>query len=129
MMATGLLALLSASAYGQISQLRADIPFEFRAGDQLLPAGEYRLNIDTLNHRVELRKIGGSGGAFLLTHQGGDVGDANVIVFYAYGKTHFLRSVRMVGSACAYEAWPTRAELEMAKADRQPRFALVRAGR
>jgi hypothetical protein len=41
LMAIGVLVLLSAtSAYGQTS-MRFNVPFEFLAGDQTMPAGQY----------------------------------------------------------------------------------------
>lgn len=129
-MATGLFALLSASAYGQINQLRADIPFDFRAGNQVLPAGEYRVDINVQAHRLELRNLNGSGAAYLAAHPDSmDLKEMSTVVFHQYGKTHFLRAVRLGGSACEYETWPTKAELEMAKAGLKQQIALVHADR
>ena len=51
------LALVCASMYAQTMNLRATIPFAFRAGEKAMPAGEY-----TIRH---------SAGSLILHNQGG----------------------------------------------------------
>ena len=91
------LALVCASLYAQTMNLQATIPFAFRAGETVMPAGEY-----TIRH---------SAGALTLHHEGGPSvmlltnaarrstapADAR-LSFNRYGERYFLSSVWTSGS-------------------------------
>jgi hypothetical protein len=53
----GLIALLTvATAYAQpFGTMRVSVPFQFLAGDKVMPAGEYQIEIDPLFQRMALR--------------------------------------------------------------------------
>src|SRR5258706_7126559 len=95
-LATGLfLAMACSSLHAQSMNLRANIPFDFRVGDKLMPAGEY-----TINHLAEgvlavRERSGAHAGAMLLTlptsrkvaaTKGG-------LEFNRYGDTYFLAKI------------------------------------
>ncbi len=118
MIAVTLLALVAVTpAFGQINGLRVDIPFEFRAGGNVLPAGLYRIDIDPFAKRLEFRSVEGTAGAFLAAHMAD--GDAaighGVVVFHKYGNNYFLRRVTGPGQGSGYELPRTSAERELAK--------------
>jgi hypothetical protein len=53
--AAGLLATaLAAGLNAQTSTMRANIPFQFIAGDEVFPAGRYTVNVDERFHLIQL---------------------------------------------------------------------------
>jgi hypothetical protein len=108
------LALVCASLDAQTMNLRATIPFSFRAGETVMPAGEY-----TIRH---------SAGALTLHHEGGPSvmlltnaarrlnapADAR-LSFNRYGERYFLSSVWTSNSRDGREIFESRAEKELAR--------------
>ena len=108
------LALVCASLYAQTMNLRATVPFAFRAGEKAMPAGEY-----TIRH---------SGGSLILHNEGGPSvilltnaafranapNDAR-LSFNRYGERYFLSSVWISGSRDGREISKSRAEKELAR--------------
>jgi hypothetical protein len=73
----------------------ANIPFDFYAGGQQLPAGEYHFDVDYDSHSVTLRNKT-TGNSYQLLARPGDgegVGDA-VIEFDVIGDTHLLADLK-----------------------------------
>ena len=108
------LALVCASLYAQTMNLRATIPFAFRAGEKAMPAGEY-----TIRH---------SGGSLILHNEGGSsvilltnaASRANApndarLSFNRYGERYFLSSVWTSDSRDGREILRGRAEKELAR--------------
>lgn len=128
LLATGLIALLPASAFGQTAYLRVNIPFDFRAGDSALPAGEYRVNLDAQAQRLTLRQADGTAAVFVQARpRQVKAADAGSAVFYQYGDTYILRNVQSGGSAWAYETPRTKVERELASQNAYPKVATVSA--
>ena len=116
-----IVALLFTAAAGSVLEaqtvyMKAAIPFEFHAGKNVLPAGEY--------------SIQGTGPALVLRHQGGGkgscillsiavVGDRSPdarLTFRRYGDTYFLRTVCGGSAAGSGRELPeSRIEKELAK--------------
>ena len=111
---TGLcLAVVCAILHAQTMNMRATIPFAFRAGEKAMPAGEY-----TIRH---------SGGTLILHNEGGPsvmlltiaaarpnpTADAR-LGFNRYGERYFLSSVWTPGSRDGREVSKSRAEKELA---------------
>jgi hypothetical protein len=94
----GLLALLAAgSAFGQ-QRLTADIPFEFRLADKVMPAGHYDVTLSGHNIQglLSLSCLKCSAHAFAQTHYvgGGNTEAAEgTLVFSKYGDSYFLSQV------------------------------------
>lgn len=115
----GLLALLAAvSAFGQ--RLTADIPFEFRLADKVMPAGHYGVTLGGhgVQGLVSVDCSTGSARGFALTSNigGGDYArNEGRLVFKKYGDTYFLSEIwspdRTQGSALL----KTKTEREMAR--------------
>lgn len=125
--ALGLAALISiAPAFAQ-SAVRVQIPFDFQAGDQVLPAGKYVVTLDHLARRLDVRLANSSTGAYVSGAQvhNPDPSGRSTLMFHQYGDKFFLRSVAVVGQTGKYQIAASNAEREMAKANTVKQFALV----
>lgn len=117
--AIGLLTLLSVtSAHAETKLLRVEIPFKFVAADQVLPAGVYRVVIDTQFNRMELRRIDGVAGAYISVHSASRPTPVELgqLLFHGYGHAYFLRSVWGAGRSIGSELSQSKAEREMVRA-------------
>src|SRR6516162_4252229 len=108
------LALVCASLYAQTMNMRATIPFTFRAGETAMPAGEY-----TIQHRdnhLVLHKEGGPS-VILLTNAALRPNSSvdSRLDFSRYGERYFLSSVWTQGSGAGREVMKSRAEKELAR--------------
>lgn len=91
----GLLALLAtASAFGQ-QRMTFDIPFEFRSGATILPAGHYTVTQESQSGVTNLACRACKVDVRFLTHQVGGytAGSESKLVFNKYGAKYFLASV------------------------------------
>jgi len=99
-------------------QLKADIPFEFHAGNAMLPAGPYTLGQEgNIQHVLSLRSGEGKAAAFLLTisAEAGQVQNQSRLVFRKYGDRYFLSQVWVSGQRLGWEVPVSRSERELAK--------------
>jgi hypothetical protein len=128
--ALGLLILLTAgSAAAQTSVLmRAHIPFQFLAGDSVLPAGTYMVRYDPAFRRVELVSRGGLTWArFERQVARRDVATANgLLVFNKYGTAYALREIWRPGQDRGFQLYRSNAEREMAKGYATAEVATIR---
>jgi hypothetical protein len=95
--------------------VRATIPFAFRAGENVMPAGDY-----TFRHRdsnLVLHKEGGGPSVILLTNAAlrSKPSLDSRANFSRYGERYFLSSVWSQGSAAGFEVMKSRAEKELAR--------------
>ena len=114
----GLMILVSAaSAFAQTAPLRANIPFAFTAGEQVLPAGVYRVVIDSQFRRLDVRSINAISGVVLSANKQfrGHSPDTATLIFHKYGNTYFLKQVWPAGRNDGYGLPATSAEREMAR--------------
>lgn len=108
------LALVCTGLYAQTMNLRATIPFTFRAGEKVMPAGEY-----TIRHSagaVILHKQGGPS-VVLLTNAASRpaLPAEGWLDFNRYGERYFLSSVWSPDSPDGREIPKSRAEKELAR--------------
>jgi hypothetical protein len=108
------LALVCASLYAQTMNLRATIPFAFRAGEKAMPAGEY-----TIRHSAGALTLHNAGGpsVILLTNAASrpkPPADAR-LSFNRYGEQYFLSSVWTSDSRDGREISKGRVEKELAR--------------
>lgn len=106
--------MAAASAFGQ-QGMTIDIPFEFRVGTSVMPAGQYKVTepspgltgIACNTRRVEVRVV---------THTGGrnNEPDQGRLVFNQYGNTYFLSSIWQPGAYSGMVLPPSKAEKEEA---------------
>ena len=114
----GVIGLMAApAAYAQISLMRVEVPFQFLAGGKVLPAGLYRVALDTATQRMELRMLDRADGIYLSarTTNRPEAWGQNQLSFHKYGNTYFLRQVVTAGRTS--ELPPSAAEIELAKAN------------
>jgi len=115
MLAVALLpGLANAQMGGQT--IKADVPFDFTAGDKTIPAGECLVHAD-----------GASGAALWIGNRdakvntyvvpmqtrGLDPSERTVLVFHKYGDRYFLARVERNGSAAGYQLQETKVEKEL----------------
>lgn len=109
------LAVVAANAQDKVA---ARIPFTFRAGKSVLPAGEYTFSTIGPAGTVLVRSIEQKANAMLIANavQASQRPAGGKLVFHRYGDTYFLSQVWKPGSERGHQFIPTRAEQEMAAA-------------
>lgn len=114
--AVGLLMTLTFSRLqAQTMDLRATIPFEFRAGQVLMPAGDYRINHS--DGKLILRPQSGGKPLIMLTFSTDlpTESDTPGLLFHRYGDTCFFAVVWTPGYAAARGIQQSRMEREVAR--------------
>jgi hypothetical protein len=108
-------ALACAGLDAQSLELRANIPFDFHAGNTLLPAGEYQIHAQ--GPVVWLRAEDNSKPAFALMTIGADGGIDRSrqarVEFNRYGNEFFLRTIWSPSTAGGRQLLPTSREKEL----------------
>jgi len=111
--AIALLATVASSLYAQTVNMRADIPFEFRVGEKLMPAGEYLIR--HTNGLLSLQESRGSAVAMAATHTA-DVQSAKAVLqFNRYGENYFLGTMSIPEAGVAWALGKTPREKELAR--------------
>jgi hypothetical protein len=104
---TMFMALTSASAQGRA---KATIPFEFRVGSALMPAGSYVIEYSDTN-KVWFRNQDGRETAVALANTStGDVVPPAKLVFNKYGERYFLSETLAANGHDAMTFVPTKLE-------------------
>ena len=118
LMVVGLVSLLMAPAASGQTIAKFNVPFQFVAGGQVLPAGEYRVKVDGSLRLLEIRRAGADDGSFLtaVPVSTRDIAGAGKLVFNAYGSVRLLQSVWIRGRAEGVELVTSKAQREFAKA-------------
>ena len=109
-------ALACAGLNAQNLDIRANIPFEFQAGDKLMPAGEYSVHEQGVF--VILRTLdGGKQAVALMTNgaRGTDPSRAARLDFNRYGDAYFLTTIWSPFSVEGRQIPQTSREKELAK--------------
>jgi hypothetical protein len=115
-----LLATGCACLHAQTLDLRATIPFAFRAGEKPLPAGEYIIRYQ--NGVLILHEDGGQrAAAMLLTSGGPQVHTSkSALEFHRYDERYFLAAVVTPSSPDSVLLLPGRSEREIARGSTPP---------
>jgi len=100
--------------------MRANIPFAFIAGDQLQPAGEYWVGVNTDFRYVDLRSVNSVTGqrvslAGNFTPRQGQDSTNGFLRFEQYGSTYALRAVGVPRAESGLGVRPSNVEKELAK--------------
>jgi hypothetical protein len=113
-----ILGLAAAATAGSAPRMKVDIPFDFYLGDQMLPAGEYLIEMPNLmmasptGSFVVVRNEDGSVYHCLHANTGEYArGFAWQVTFHKYGETYFFAKVQ--NSSFVSTLPKTRAEKEM----------------
>lgn len=101
------------SAVAQIGDavVKANIPFDFQAGQLVMPAGEYQISKSS-EHMLLLRATGKNANEFLLVHEAyaSNAPTGSSIVFDRYGNKYFLRQIWTAGNHDGLECQKGRIE-------------------
>ena len=93
----GLLLTASAGLAGaQITGVKLEVPFEFRAVDQVFPPGMYDFVQDTPNVKLAIRSKKGKDGLFATTNlptKSLSESDKTWLIFHRYGDKYFLSEI------------------------------------
>jgi hypothetical protein len=120
--------LATGICYAQQPALSVDIPFAFQAGDQKMPAGEYRVeSITTGAARFQLlRQVDGD--ARLIVPTMAVLSKAENpdprLIFHRYGQTYFLSQI-WSGGTLGRELFESNREKEMARGEEGSELALL----
>lgn len=114
---SSLTLLTSAGAFAQSGLMLADIPFEFRAGATILPAGRYDVHPQVAPGVLSIRCARCNAGVMIQTDAvgGGKAPTEGKLVFNRYGRTYFLSAVWTPGYSQGRMLHPSRAERELAR--------------
>jgi len=113
----GLMALMGAtSLFAQMGGVRATIPFDFRVGERLMPAGSYTLTQSSA--ALFVRKEGDSRNTVISmtnpTYHSGSLNNGG-LEFNRYGDVYFLSKIWGSDSSYGRELVKTSHEREIAK--------------
>jgi hypothetical protein len=113
----GLLMVVSA-AQAQETRLKANIPFDFVVGNQVLPAGEYMVASEGATDQVLVIRSNDSKTAILaLTNSCSSFkpSDTSKLVFHRLAGRYFLSQVWGAGNSGGRELPQSRIEVQLAK--------------
>ena len=122
--------LLATAAQAQQTNVRADIPFDFFAGDRMYPAGEYWLTSMPSNDAIV--RIGGIDEITTQNLTSNACRNATgsketKLVFRRVGENYFLYQVWVAGNLDGREFFKTRAETLLAKNHDKSEYVIVAA--
>ena len=110
-----LIGLTAAGAQAQSSaSVRANIPFEFKVADKIMPAGEYLIRqINPSSDAVTLQIATKNGDATVMVRTIAIQSNAtqSALVFNRYGNDYFFSMVSIEGAAYSWQAPRSHAEL------------------
>ena len=118
---------LAASGFGQTSYpLQARIPFDFQVGNNMFPAGEYRL--EPLNSTLLIRNNENSAHtAMILVRSCRTLKEMekSQLIFHRYGSSYFLSKVWVAGETSGAELPTSGREKEIANSGVATEVALL----
>lgn len=125
-------ALFLASVAGlclsaQTIDLKANIPFDFRMGTAVMPAGEYSIHYS--GHVLTLRSESGKPNAAMVLAQTSSyrvTDPSSSLIFNRYGNHFFLAKVRDSVSSTEQSLWPSATEKELIAGNNAVQIARVR---
>jgi len=105
----------AALAENDMHMVRANIPFSFYAGSQLLPAGEYTIAVNVENHEITIgQKATGSRSFLLGSPDDGSRDDRTVLTFkLVAGDVYALREVQGPDLGLSFNAKAPRATMKV----------------
>jgi hypothetical protein len=123
-----LFAVAARVCYAQQTALAVTIPFAFQAGDQTMPAGDYRVeSVLTGTAQLQrLRQVNGDAVMIVSTMWvGARNGNSNPeLIFTRYGQTYFLSQI-WTGGSQGHQLFKSDREKEIALGERRTEIALL----
>ena len=108
--------LLASAQLSSSQSLKANVPFRFRVGNTVIPAGKCIVQRAGLDPRTLIIMNSGAKASSFLTSSMSQVGRAstkNALVFHRYGERYFLAGVKLEGSTTLYQIPEGKAEAEL----------------
>jgi hypothetical protein len=102
----------------QENGVKADVPFDFVVGNQVLPAGEYLVTAQgSANQAILIRSTDSKNSAMTVTFRCGSANPSKdtKLVFHTLGGRYFLSQVWAQGYSQGRELRKSSAEIELAK--------------
>ncbi len=121
-----LMAVSNGHAQSASGTLTARIPFEFSAGDQRFPAGEYKVKA-LLQHTLWVSNQNRRAATNISTNslESAEVPASAKLVFHGYNGRYYLAQVWMPGDNVGHEVIKSSGEKELAKQTPDQQVALV----
>lgn len=111
-----LLPLLAVAQLNSSDKLITQVPFEFRAANKVVPAGECVVSLAGVDVKTLIVR-NREGRVALITYaamdQTSQKSSAAALVFHKYGNQYFLWRVKIGGSRTIYQLPESKAEAEM----------------
>ncbi len=110
------LGVTTASAQ-MITQVKANIPFEFMAGSKTLPAGEYTVSSQVASGALVIRSEDSRETAFVIVNRAGtpNQSDQASLVFHRYGNRYFLSQILTPGVGMSFQVPESKVEREASR--------------
>lgn len=111
-----MMPLLASAQLGSSQKLVTNVPFEFRASDKLIPAGECTVQRAGANTNVlVIHNYAGNAGGFSnsFAAESKQASTINALVFHKYGEHYFLAGIRLAGGKSMYTFPESRLEAEL----------------
>lgn len=107
--------LLASAQLGSQNKIVAQVPFEFRAGSKVVPAGQCVVALASMNGTtLSIRNWDEKINMFASTYPDTPPrGTGNSLVFRKYGDHYFLAEIRVAGSEISYRLPESRIEAEL----------------
>jgi len=124
---------MSATAFAQTTQLKVAVPFEFNAGDTVLPAGNYDVeSIDTWGGKaLSIHNVTSNAGTPLLSNSCplAKTSGSNKLVFYQYGQRYFLAEIWTAGTHIGRKMSLNQRQRELARNQQKSEVVLMASGK
>ncbi len=127
----GLLAVALVAFPQSPLRLRADIPFEFNVGGEVLPAGQYELDQAPMLGTVAIRSFDNKASAVAMAvgARSNSAAAQSHLVFNKYGDKYFLSQIWRSGATEGIHLKRSKRERELARVIGTVEVATVSAGR
>jgi hypothetical protein len=112
------LLLVTGSAIAQSSNLRANVPFNFTAGEKTLPAGMYDIGSVSSDPKILLLQARDGTSSMMVGSNAAEANkgaDKTKLVFNRYRDQYFLAEIWVEGATRGRQLPKTRREKELAK--------------
>ena len=118
----GLSAFLAVTAAVAQDRLQAQVPFNFRVGQSVMPSGSYLISQSGPVGTIVIRSADQRSNAIVITNavQSDQNASTGKLVFRRYGDIYFLSQVWKPGNDRGHQLIQTRTEREMAAATPMP---------
>jgi hypothetical protein len=132
-LAISLALLMSAAAHAQTTQLNVTVPFEFIAGDTVLPAGDYDVHSTGPwgGKALSIQNVASNAGTLLFSSwcQLAKTSESNKLVFYRYGQKYFLAEVWTVNTNIGRKMPLDQRQTELARKQQKGEVVLRASGK